>query len=221
MTMLERDGYCIIRSAISASDISDVLKKLRNLNIERAGSRNLLEHSWCAALAQQIRLHPSISIALPPRPVAVQCTYFDKLKNYNWLVPPHQDLSIPVKTKVNDPVLTGWSRKEGRLFVQAPEHLLQQLLAVRLHLDDCTLKNGPLRVLPGSHRYGRLSLGQTQELRTSQYVDCVLSAGDALVMRPLLLHGSSKAAIADHRRVLHFLYGPQSPGYNLQWQHAV
>ena len=34
---------------------------------------------------------------------------------------------------------------------------MKRMLAVRVHLDDCGLENGPVRVLPGSHPNGRLS----------------------------------------------------------------
>jgi ectoine hydroxylase-related dioxygenase (phytanoyl-CoA dioxygenase family) len=39
-------------------------------------------------------------------------------------------------------------------------------------------------------------------------VICCLNAGDALVMRPLLLHASSPARKPDHRRVIHLEFAP-------------
>ena len=50
-----------------------------------------------------------------------------------------------------------WSVKDGVPHVQAPAEYLEQMLAVRLHLDDADEENGALRVLVGSHRLGRLS----------------------------------------------------------------
>jgi ribosomal protein L13 len=81
------------------------------------------------------------------------------------------------------------SVKDGVPHVQAPGHLLEQMLTIRLHLDDCDETNGALRVLPGSHRLGRLAAERIQQLR-EHHPDhvCHLSAGDALLMRPLLLH---------------------------------
>lgn len=222
MNGLERDGYCIIANVISAAQVTDTLEDLHRLVVVGAGTRNLLELPWCQSLARQLRQHPFIAPALSPNAISVQCTYFEKGKGRNWLVSPHQDLSIPVKDRIEDSRLTRWSQKEGQIFVHAPDPLLQQLLAVRLHLDGCTADNGPLRVVPGSHWYGRLSEAQSKQIRaTSQEIECVLSAGDVLLMRPLILHASSKAAVPGHRRVLHFLYGPESPGYNLRWQFAV
>lgn len=118
--------------------------------------------------------------------------------------------------------LSGWSEKEGQVFLQAPVELLEQMLVVRIHLDSCEASSGPLRVVPGSHCFGRLSDARAAELRKSgSEVECLVAAGGALLMRPLLLHASSKATKPRHRRVLHFLYGPVSPAYGLQWKHAV
>lgn len=52
-------------------------------------------------------------------------------------------------------------------------------------------------------------------------VSCLVNRGDALLLRPLLLHTSAKSSSRHHRRVLHFLFGPASIGYGLQWRYAV
>jgi len=78
------------------------------------------------------------------------------------------------------------------------------MLTIRLHLDDCGLDNGPLRVLPGTHRLGRLSAEQITARRAEiAEVACPTPAGGAVLMRPLLLHASSAAIVPAHRRVLH------------------
>ena len=50
---------------------------------------------------------------------------------------------------------------------------------------------------------------------------CTGKAGDVSLMRPLLLHASSRAVEPTHRRVLHleFAAGPLPGG--LEWQEAV
>jgi hypothetical protein len=154
--------------------------------------------------------------------VAVQCTYFEKSASRNWLVPIHQDLSIPVARRVDEPSLRGWSEKEGALFVQAPAELLAQLVAVRLHLDACGADDGPVRVLPGSHRLGLIDPQAAVLMRsTGAEVTCEAEPGDALVMRPLLLHASSKATGRSRRRVLHFVFGPRVLTHGLAWRQAV
>ena len=79
--------------------------------------------------------------------VAVQCTYFEKSADRNWLVPIHQDLAIPVARRVEHPALRGWSHKEGSLFVQPPADVLAQLVAVRTL--DCKGQGSLSDVLDG------------------------------------------------------------------------
>lgn len=100
--------------------------------------------------------------------------------------------------------------KEGVWYANAPASALKHVVALRLHLDDSTSSNGPLCVLPGTHKHGVL----TQD-RIIQFVDsiapieCVASAGSVVAMRPLLLHSSSKCQSNQPRRVLHIEYAPR------------
>jgi ectoine hydroxylase-related dioxygenase (phytanoyl-CoA dioxygenase family) len=88
--------------------------------------------------------------------------------------------------------------------VQPPVELLGKMLAVRLHLDDCDETNGALRVLPGTHWHGRLTANRVTSLRQeTPEIVCRAQVGDALLMRPLLLHASGRSQGEGHRRVLH------------------
>jgi ectoine hydroxylase-related dioxygenase (phytanoyl-CoA dioxygenase family) len=219
---VDADGYAFASAVLSEGEVTSIRDALESTEIAGAGSRNLLQSGWCRELVEKIRHHSEIRAALPTSPVAVQCTFFDKSEEKNWLVALHQDLAIPVKERVEDVALGVWSVREGQHFVQAPAELLEQLLAVRVHVDDCGLENGPLKVVPGSHRHGRLDEVTARSLRDAAgEIACAISSGGALLLRPLLLHASSKAKSPRHRRVLHFLFGPEAPGYGLRWQHAV
>ena len=57
-----------------------------------------------------------------------------------------------LQERIDRPGYGAWSNKAGVTHVQPPLGVLQQMLTVRLHLDDCLDDNGPLRVVPGSHR---------------------------------------------------------------------
>ena len=81
------------------------------------------------------------------------------------------------------------------------------MLALRLHLDDSTLENGPLRVPPGTHTLGVLTDAQIHEMAIkAPAVDCIVDAGGVLAMRPLVIHASSKSRSDRPRRVLHIEY---------------
>jgi len=84
-------------------------------------------------------------------------TLFDKSPEANWLVVWHPDTALPLRKRRDTPRWRPWSAKEGRTYAHAPESALRRVLALRLHLDDSATKNGPLRVLPGTHTSGVLS----------------------------------------------------------------
>lgn len=211
-------GYEQIPAILSSEEVAAVCSYLNS--ITRA--RNLLDNAWCKALSRRIRQHPGVAAILHSAPVCIQCIYFEKNEHRNWLVALHQDLTVPAMERVENASLKAWSQKDGQHFVQAPASLLDQLVAVRVHIDACEDENGPLRLVAGSHRYGKLSAERSMALREKfGEVTCIANVGDALLMRPLVLHASSKAMVPNRRRVLHFLFGPVSPGYGLQWPQAA
>ncbi len=96
------------------------------------------------------------------------------------------------------------------------------LVVARLHLDDCLEEDGPLRVVPGSHRFGILTDEAAGALRrTRGERRCEMRAGGVLLMRPLTLHASSKSSGAGRRRVLHFVFGPPDLPGGLTWAGAA
>lgn len=219
---LSTQGFAVVRDVLAPDECEEIVASIHNAPSASVGTRSLLAHGWCKALAGRLRAHPKLAPLLPAGFVATQCTFFTKSSSRNWLVPIHQDLSIPVAERVDSPHLHGWSEKEGALFVQPPIELLEQLIAVRLHLDPCGLADGPLQLVPGSHLHGRVVPEAAVAARhTQETVSCTLERGDVLLMRPLLLHASSKASGTSLRRVLHFLFGPRDLPCGLRWQDAV
>lgn len=215
------DGFLLVPQLLRAQALRDIASRLDADAPGAVGTRNMLRQGWCRSLAESIAAHAVLRDAARQRLVPVQCTCFEKSAGRNWLVPVHQDTAIPVAARVESASLRGWSEKEGTLYVQAPDTVLEQLVAVRLHVDDCGESDGPLQVVPGSHRLGRVTEDQaSQQRRHVGAVACIAAAGDALFMRPLLLHLSSKATGTSRRRVLHFLFGPASLPHGLEWAAA-
>jgi ectoine hydroxylase-related dioxygenase (phytanoyl-CoA dioxygenase family) len=152
----------------------------------------------------------------------VRALYFDKSPQRNWLVSWHQDLTLAVHARIETPGFGPWSTKQGVPHVQPPVEFLAQMLTVRLHFDDTDESNGALRVLPGSHRLGRLSPARIREICLGQSpVLCRAAAGDALLMRPLLLHASSRSQSSRPRRVLHLEYASFALPNGLAWHEAA
>lgn len=218
---LHERGYAIIPAVLTPGECDRLLANLARLEFAGAGTRSLLALPWCAAIAKRLATSASLAPLLPADAVCAQCTYFDKSPERNWLVPLHQDLSIPVAARVAGDVVLGWSEKEGQLFAQPPTEVLESLLAVRLQLDAPASEDGALRVVPGSHGLGRLDDRQAAAAREARgEAACVVERGAALLMRPLLLHASSKLKGSRPRRVLHFLFGPAALPCGLRWPDA-
>ena len=215
-------GFLVVPGVLDAATCDTVAAQKDELPLAGAGTRQLLRIEWCRLLAHSVRTHLAIRELLPPDSVGVQCTLFNKTPSANWLVALHQDRSVPVRVKVNSYGLVGWSQKEGAIFVQPTVALLQQLTAVRVHIDPCPAESGALRVVPGSHRMGVLSTAEADQARRESPEQVVpVSRGGALLMKPLLLHASSKAAVSIQRRVLHFVFGAPVPPSGLAWQYAI
>ena len=217
---IEEDGFRIIPGVLEKAEQEELLSKLGP--ISGAGRRGLLGLSAVALLAKSPRLLTLVRPHVPSEPRPVRAIYFDKSPEKNWLVSWHQDLTLALRNRCDVPGFSPWSMKNGIPHVQPPVELLEQMLTVRLHLEDADESNGALRVLPGSHRLGRLSATQIQELRDAvPEVVCRVSAGDALLMRPLLLHASSRSISSRHRRILHIEYAAFALPKELQWHEAA
>ncbi len=212
----ERDGFAIVPSLLSDAELAAIDAALSTR--EGVGDRDLLRQPWCAALARRAQADARVTLALPRAHVAVQCTAFEKSAERNWLVAIHQDVAIPVAAHLDHPECRGWSNKQGTWFVQPPDDVLAQLVAVRVHVDECGPDDGALDVVAGSHLGGRLGDEAALAMRAERGVtSCPVPRGGAMLMRPLLLHASSKATGASRRRVLHFLFGPAELPFGLQW----
>lgn len=223
-TTFSRDGYAIVPTALSAAECDHWITVIATLppvetKERRGGERNLFQRSEAI---RQLARHPviisNVTKVLGDDCMAVRALYFDKTEGTNWSVPWHQDVTIAVRQRREVPGYGPWSVKCGIPHVQPPGAVLERMVAVRIHLDDCPLENGPLSVLPGSHRHGILTPGTlTPWLSRFTPTVCPVPRGGLLLMRPLLLHASSAAEYLGHRRVIHLEYacGPLAEG--LEW----
>jgi ectoine hydroxylase-related dioxygenase (phytanoyl-CoA dioxygenase family) len=62
---------------------------------------------------------------------------------------------------------------------------MRGILAIRLHLDESRMDNGPLRVIAGSHTEGRFPTEQIRRWDEEKAVTCAVAKGGALLVRPL------------------------------------
>ena len=173
----------------------------------KAGARHVLSLVVVGALAEDGRLLALAEQFLGPGAIPFRATLFDKSQAANWLVVWHQDTALPLARRVERVEWGPWSTKAGILYAHAPAWALERVVALRVHLDDSTATNGPLRVLPHTHSDGVLDdEGIDRRAREMAAVDCVAPAGSVVAMRPLTIHASSKSTDTRLRRVLHIEY---------------
>jgi ectoine hydroxylase-related dioxygenase (phytanoyl-CoA dioxygenase family) len=215
-------GYLIVPGLIPIEQLAELRDEADRFLADapgRGGVRNLLKKSpRLRGLATQGSPAELATAVLGPEARPTKLTLFDKTPEANWKVPWHQDLTITVAERRDAPGFGPWSIKDGLPHVQPPVSVLERILAIRVHLDETPAENGALRVLPGTHRLGRLSESRIAELR--QQVPealCAVPAGGAMLMSPLLVHASSASRSPSRRRVLHFEYSSARLPEGLVW----
>lgn len=215
--VLSTKQVCLLREALT--HVTEPSSVRRHEGGSVYALRNLLEISpEIQALSQSETVRTLVDPLLGDACLPVRGILFDKVPNANWKVPFHQDVTIAVRSRVDVEGFGSWSMKNGVLHTQPPVSILDMMLSVRLHLDDCHEQNGALRVIPGSHLLGRIAESDIDSTRRQLGEQlCSVPVGGALLMRPLLLHASSPAESPEHRRVVHVDYasGPLPSG--LQW----
>jgi hypothetical protein len=232
-------GFAIIPNLISPDELESLLAGVSAMSAQMSqpavgpalgrrgelayGVRNLFNLlPGSRELANSAQLHSIVEPILGVNARVVRGIFFDKNTEANWKVPWHQDVVIAVQERVEMPGYGPWSVKAGVVHVQPPVAILENMLTVRIHLDDANPNNGALKVFPQSHLQGRLSADAIKTWQTTAHaVICEAKRGDVSVMHPLLLHASSMADTPSHRRVLHFEYAGVALPEPLRWREEL
>ena len=208
--MIEVDaGYAVIERVFERPELAALLDSLSDARLDRtkAGARHVLGVPGVRDLAADPRMIEIARQFLDSTAVPFRATLFDKSSSANWLVVWHQDTALPLRARVEAPEWGPWSLKAGMIYAHAPAWALDRVVALRVSLDNSSATNGPLRVLPGTHRSGVLSDAEIERLaRTVPPVECLAASGGVVAMRPLTVHASSKSVDDRPRRVLHIEY---------------
>ena len=202
-------GFSVLPKVLGDEEMRRLITELENAGLarSRAGIRHAMKNESVATVARDARMMRIAREILGEGAIPFRATLFDKSPVSNWLVVWHQDTALPLRVRGEVAGWGPWSVKDGVNYAHAPASALEQVLALRLHLDDSDADNGPLRVLPGTHGLGVLSDEQLHELSTKvEAEDCLVRRGGVLAMRPLIVHASSKSHSEKPRRVLHIEY---------------
>lgn len=143
---------------------------------------------------------------------------FNKSSDANWGVSWHQDRVIAVAEKHAVHGYGNWTRKDDTWHCEPPLSVLQDMLFLRLHLDDDIEGNGAMQIALGSHKHGRLTKAYAKELvQTHEIETCKAQRGDILVLNMLTLHCSLPSKSPQPRRVIRCDYASRELPTPLAW----
>ncbi len=219
------DGFAIVPSVLTSREVEGCIAALDAASVRvtrSSGIRNLVDEvPHLGDLSEHPNVRSLVAELLGPSARLIRSILFDKVPDANWSIRWHQDKTIAVAERRRVSGYGPWSVKAGVVSVQPPTQILEQVLTVRLHLDDCPAENGALQVIPGSHRFGKLSAEEASTLIGGEIYTCELPAGGALLMKPLLLHASPRSDSPAHRRVVHLDYAACQLDGGLRWASAA
>lgn len=229
LARLARDGFLLVEQALDAATVDALVGCFADAFASPAESKGVLESRGIAyasrnplalidnvaTLWRRPTLLPLLRATLGPDFGLVRGLFFDKPPQRSWSLPWHKDESIAVvDNQLSSQRFTKRTVKDGVPHIIAPREVLETMLTLRIHLDEVTDENGPLQVVPGSHRDDRTAA------TPADHVAIFAKPGDVLAMRPLLTHasGNSLKGTTRHRRVLHleFAASPALPD-GFQW----
>jgi len=220
---LAHKGFCILHHVFSKKEVNQI-KNLIHGYFKSTGQkedtraiRNLLhEIPELKKLVLNSNLLKILK-AIDPNLFLTKAIFFDKTQESNWYVTWHQDIVINVTEKIETESFSGWTKKFGAHGVVPPDECLKSTVTVRIHLDDTDETNGALKVIPGSHNK-RLTDDEISLITQNSvpYI-CNVDACGLQLMKPLLLHASSKATSQKHRRVIHLEFNTIDLPNGLEW----
>ena len=139
----------------------------------------------------------------------ISSTYYNKPPASKWALDFHQDTRINLTQKIAGDNVLLWTKQKEFYRGQPSAAVLEQIFAIRLHLDSADAENGALQIIPNSHQLGYLSAHSIQK----GAITINAEPGDALLLRPLLLHASGYNRSETQRGVIHLEFS----NLNLPW----
>jgi len=215
---VEESGFAIVSPFLSEATVDHLCT---SLDETKHAQRNLLDIPIVRELAVSEPVKQLVTACLGKECFAVRGILFNKTPGSNWKVAWHQDKTIAVRARRDVAAFGPWSVKAGVPSVQPPAAVMAKMLAIRLHLDESHENNGPLRVIPGSHKVGCLSMEEVAFWRERPSVICTVPRGGAILMRPLLVHASASCSTPVPRRVIHLEFASENLPGGLEWHDQV
>ncbi|MGN7823157.1 phytanoyl-CoA dioxygenase family protein [Chitinophaga sp. 22536] len=227
---LATEGYTVLEDIFSGEEVQAILQQVAAADTSQTVFRKTAD---LFAIRQFLQSVPGVrsTIFTPALQriihtlfgedyVPVKSIYFDKPGQSNWFVAWHQDLTVSVSERLPVEGFGPWTVKQGQYAVQPPLSLLENIYTIRLHLDDTDAQNGALKVIPGTHLQG-IVRPDSISLQATPEVSCNVKSGGIMIMRPLLMHASSRSTSGASRRVVHMEFCNSGLPGGLMWSEKI
>lgn len=224
------NGFSIIDNIYTTEEVDKILQQIDQTNSEKETFRKSGDLFAIRQFLKEVpaaldtiineKLKSILTLLLGDNYFVVKSIYFDKPKASNWYVSYHQDLTISVDKKVSLDGFGFWTLKQNQFAVQPPLEILQNVVTVRIHLDDTNENNGALKVIPKSHLKG-IYRPENIDWTIENEVTCNVSKGGIMLMKPLLLHSSGRTTDNRQRRVIHIEFSNQELPAELHWAERI
>lgn len=227
---LATQGYTVLEDIFSGEEVETILQLISQADTHQTVFRKTADLFAIRRFLQSVpgvraaiftpALQHIIHTLFGEDYVPVKSIYFDKPGQSNWFVAWHQDLTISVGQRLPVEGFGPWTVKQQQYAVQPPVSLLENIYTIRLHLDDTNAQNGALKVIPGTHLQGVVR-PDTISLQDTPEVSCSVKSGGVMIMRPLLMHASSRSTSGSNRRVVHMEFTNSSLPGGLTWSENI
>jgi len=224
---LHHRGSSVFNYFYSKKEINQI-KSLIHLHFK---NNSLTKTFAIRALLQEIpRLKPLIFNhnlyrvvkAIDPNAFLVKGVFFDKTPEQNWYVTWHQDLPINLKKRIETEGFTGWTQKDNTISACPPVEISKNIFTIRIHLDDTDADNGALKVILGSHHQKHSDADIQLITQNAIPFVCEVALGGVHILRPLILHSSSKSTQQEgNRGVIHLEFCSLDLPNGLEWAEKI
>lgn len=220
------NGFATIDNIYTTEEVENILEQISQANSDKETFRKSADLFAIRQFLKEVpaavdtifndNLKSILTQLFGDKYFVVKSIYFDKPQTSNWYVSYHQDLTISVDKKLELRGFDFWTTKQNQFAVQPPLDILQNIVTVRIHLDETDENNGALQVIPGSHSKG-IYRPDTIDWTVENEVSCNVSKGSIMLMKPLLLHSSGRTTNNRQRRVIHIEVSNQELPTELNW----
>ena len=227
---LLNEGYALIDNIFTIEEVNSLLLTISQADTSKPTFRKtndlfairqfFKEIPEAIGLVFNEKLNSIISTIFGDSYFVIKSIYFDKPEESNWFVSYHQDLTISVDKRIDIEGYGPWTIKQNQFSVQTPVGLLQDNFTIRIHLDKTDENNGALKVIPKSHLKGIYRPETIDWIIETENI-CRVSKGGIMLMKPLLLHSSSRTTNNSKRRVIHIEFSKSSLPKNLEWSELI